>query len=162
MSLTLAAWLDYLARRLAADFDAFDVFAFEGTDAELRLDMAAWRPPAGAALHNLDVAQATHPAANVADGRSLVEEALRQLSGVPGRMLLSVAGVHLLAALFPAGVLQPLNQILRRGNRVVVLVVPPAPPVALPDSVRLLDWRAALKASHSDVGPDRIIVRGGA
>ncbi len=161
MSVALAPWLTSMSGRLAADFDAFDLYAFEGTGGEFQTAVAAWTCPHGAALRELDLDEVTADASNAEVARASIEKAIAQLAANPRRALIAISGMHLLAALYPDGILKPLIEQLRRGSRVVVLIFPPPPTQHLPETAHLSPWRETIQSGSAGIGPGRTIVRGG-
>ena len=161
MSLTLSAWLDLMSERFSRDFANFELYLFEGTQAELTPHLNAWRRPAGVLIHPLDVAALIDAAATAPEALKAVEAGLGQIASRQGRQLIVVSGLNILAWLFPGGLLQPIFKWLRSGNRVAVLVAAPSGPRRLPERAQLLDWRSVVKQSIAQGGADRIITLGG-
>lgn len=161
MIITLTSWLARMNTRLAGDFDAFEVYLFEGTQAELEPQISAWSRPLGLTINSVDVAHLVKDAVNKDEASALVDRHLQELSAVPGRMLVVVSGLHLLAWLFPDAVLQPIYARLRGASRVVLLVVPPMPSVSIPERAMLDDWRTTVRSSILGAGLDAIVAGGG-
>jgi hypothetical protein len=155
---TLREFLDQMRAKFAADFDSFEVYQYQGTLAELQPALAAWNRPASTRVSELDVAIVCAEASNQDAARSLVEAELKRSGEAAGKSLTVVSGLHVLATLYPGGLLQPLNQWLRKGSRVVVLAAPILQAVRLPEQVSLIDWRTSLLAA---LGPERRITQGG-
>ncbi len=140
------------------DFASFKVFQFVGTSAELLAKLSTWARPPGVAISVLDVARATADAPQPSAAKQAIEAELGSLAQNTGRSLIAATGLHVLAAVYPGGLLQPLHAALRRGNRVLVLVVPGQSPLRLPESARTTDWRASLEG---DIGAINTITGGG-
>ncbi len=160
MSLTLAGWLASMSDRFARDFADFEVYVFEGTQAELMPHLNAWPRPSNVTICPLDAAQLVQGPKTAKEAAGIVESELRTIGSAPGSLLIAVSGLNVLAWLFPGGLLQPLYRWLRSGNRVAVLIQPPAASRPMPDRARLTDWRSAMKQSIAG-GTERTITLGG-
>ena len=155
----LSAFLDEMTTKFASGFDGFEVYQFQGTFAELQSALPGWHRPANLHLAFVDIGGVCEEAATKDEARSLLESELARVSRADGSAIVTVTGLNILFALYPAGLLQPLNQWLRKGNRTVVLVVPPPPPRRLPESATPTDWRSSLT---NLLGPGRSVTIGGA
>lgn len=155
---TLGRFLDEMNVKFQADFAALEIYQFHGTANELSSRLATWSRPAGVAIRNLDVGDLSSEALNAAVAKATVETALKALSELDGRLLLTVHGLHLLALLYPGGLLQPIIKWLRRDNRVVVLAIPTRQSLKLPESATITDWRTSLA---NELGPTHTITLGG-
>lgn len=158
MTKPLKMWLSEMSSRFSSDFDAFDVYAFEGTEADLSSELARWQHPPGVSVSDLDIASATDTAANSEEARRLVQSELRRIGDRTGRTIVTVKGLHVLAHLYPGGLLQPIHQWLRRGSSGVVLIMPPAPRTTASERAQIADWRAAVRTA---IGSDNVVIRGG-
>ena len=161
MSLSVPEWLDLMSQRFSSDFADFEVYVFEGTQAEFMPHLSAWPRPTGVVLLPLDVAELVDSVDTPQQAVNAVEASLAQIGSRPGRQLIVVSGLNILAWLFPAGLLQPIFKWLRSDNRVAVLVAAPSGPRRLPERAQLFNWRAVVKQSIAQGGADRIITLGG-
>ena len=123
------------------DFDSFETYRFAGTSTELVAGMAGWQPPQGLAVVSIDLAAATAAAAAKTDAQNLVDADLRSAGEGPGRSIIVVSGLHILAAMYGSNMLQPLNRWLRRGSRATLLIASPALELDLPSTASLVNWR---------------------
>lgn len=154
----VASFLDEMSVKFQTDFAVFDVYQFLGTGTELLARLATWTRPTSTALQHIDIGELTLEAPNAAAARSGIEDSLQRTAEIEGRLLVTMNGIHLLASLYPGALLQPVNQWLRRGSRVVVLAVPPSNSLRFPESAFTADWRSALA---NQLGLDHTITLGG-
>lgn len=155
---TISEFFAEMNIQFSTDFDAFEVYQFEGTVAELQQPFASWPRPNAMSSQEIDLASICQDVAGLDDAREAIGAELQRVASMPGRLLTIISGVHILALLYPAGMLAPLNQRLRKGSRVVVLVAPPIHPLRLPERAVHSDWRTSLAEA---LGPDRKITHGG-
>lgn len=155
----VSAFLEDFDARLGSGFAAFGIHQFLGTANELTSQLAVWAKPHGVQVRHLDVVNLTSDATNPASARAAIESALETLGTVDDRMLVTIAGVNVLASLYPGGLTQPINKWLRRGSRVIVLAVPPVNPLRLPESASVMRWREGLTA---ELGSEHTMTDGGA
>jgi hypothetical protein len=155
---TVDDFLCEVSAKFDADFASFEVYQFLGTANELASRLAVWSRPRGVTLLDLDIAGVSVETANATSAKAAIELALKDLGEVDGRLLLSVHGLHLLALLYPGGLLQHIKQWLRRDSRVVILVVPTLQSLKLPDTVKISDWRTSLS---NELGTAHTLIHGG-
>lgn len=156
--IAVASFLDEMTARFSSEFATFEVYQFLGTAGELLTRLAAWARPPEVEVRHIDIGQIILEALNPTAATTAVESALQAVALSQGRLMISMSGLHLLAALYPSGLLQPVNRWLRRGNRVVVVAVHPLHPLRLPDSAYVSDWRPGLA---TEVGLAHTITHGG-
>jgi hypothetical protein len=147
MSVALQDWLNSIATKYASDFDEFVFYVFVGTQAEVIPRLGAWPQRGQWSIHHLDIGKVVVEKETVAEATSAIGAELQRLGSYHDRLLITISGLNLMASLFPGGVLEPIFRWLRRGNRIVVAIVPPLAPRRLPANAHLSDWRSLVLAN---------------
>ncbi len=113
---TIREWLRELGERGGVPPGEFQWVVFPGTEALLRQEIATWsNRPFGLKVQELNFVTACRAADRKATAQTLIKDALLAAQG-KGPILVTLAGTHILAAIYGADVLQPVFQHLRRGR----------------------------------------------